>query len=339
MRTATLSLIAGILLLRLAGCGATDATHSEDPERADGTVSADTGHVDGTDHTDDVVHVTESDKGITLEHRGGRVHLEIEDKPDAAHREAIVGWTQDALRAVTAYYGHPPVADMNVFVSMRSGRGIDDGMTRVEYGRSVIRIVVGEKTDAAGFARDWVLTHEMVHTALPDLAENHHWLEEGLATYVEPIARKLAGFEDEAEVWKQLVEGLPQGQPKHNDRGLDNTPTWGRTYWGGALFCAIADVEIRRRTSNKLGLRDALASLVRDDWTLERSATIENVFAKMDKAVGVPVLSELYAQHKDAGVKVDLKDLWQRLGVIYSRGRVTFDDSAPEAALRRAITQ
>ena len=39
--------------------------------------------------------------------------------------------------------------------------------------------------------------------------------------------------------------------------GLDNTHTWGRTYWGGAMFCLLADVEIRRRTHNRRGLQDA----------------------------------------------------------------------------------
>jgi hypothetical protein len=35
---------------------------------------------------------------------------------------------------------------------------------------------------------------------------------------------------------------------------------------------------------------------------------------------------------------VDLADMWKRLGVRVEAGRVTFDDHAPLAALRRAIT-
>jgi hypothetical protein len=33
------------------------------------------------------------------------------------------------------------------------------------------------------------MTHEFVRTAFPDVADEHHWTEEGIATYVEPIAR------------------------------------------------------------------------------------------------------------------------------------------------------
>lgn len=36
------------------------------------------------------------------------------------------------------------------------------------------------------------MTHEMVHLAFPSVPDQHHWIEEGLATYVEPIARARA---------------------------------------------------------------------------------------------------------------------------------------------------
>ena len=38
-----------------------------------------------------------------------------------------------------------------------------------------------------------MLTHEMVHLAFPSVDDKHHWIEEGIATYVEPIARIQAG--------------------------------------------------------------------------------------------------------------------------------------------------
>ena len=63
--------------------------------------------------------------------------------------------------------------------------------------------------------------------------ESHHWIEEGLATYVEPIARARAGGLTPQKVWGDMVDAMPQGLPKPGDRGLDFTHTWGRTYWGG----------------------------------------------------------------------------------------------------------
>ena len=48
-----------------------------------------------------------------------------------------------------------------------------------------------------------------------------------------------------------MVEGLPKGQPKAGDKGLDNTRGWGNTYWGGCRYWFIADIEIRKRTENR----------------------------------------------------------------------------------------
>ena len=94
------------------------------------------------------------------------------------------------------------------------------------------------------------MTHEMVHLAFPSVPDEHHWIEEGIATYVEPIARAQVGDLSPEIVWRELVDGLPKGLPAPGDHGLDNTHTWGRTYWGGALFCLMADIEIHRRTNN-----------------------------------------------------------------------------------------
>jgi hypothetical protein len=97
--------------------------------------------------------------------------------------------------------------------------------------------------------------------SFPSVPHDHHWIEEGIATYVEPIARSQVGDLSPETVWRELVDGLPKGLPASGDRGLDNTHTWGRTYWGGALFCLMADVEIHRRTHNRYGLQDALRGI------------------------------------------------------------------------------
>jgi hypothetical protein len=304
-----------LVLALLAGCGATDPAPAGAP-----AVTADDGRV------------------VTLEQGGRRVLLTIDGEPAPGTRAAILTWVQDAMRAIHAFYGRLPTAELRVTITLRPGAGIDDGVTMGEYGILHIKVRVGAATDAPAFADDWVLTHEMVHTALPNLDRPQHWLEEGLATYVEPIARAHAGLESDAEVWRQLVLGLPKGEPERGDQGLDRTHTWGRTYWGGAMFCLLADLGIRERTANRVGLRDALRTLIESGWTMDRSATIEEVLARMDAAVGVPVLTELYRQHATTAVRVDLKDLWRRLGIAFDHGRITFDDAAPQAPLRRAIS-
>jgi hypothetical protein len=203
-------------------------------------------------------------------------------------------------------------------------------------GRITIR--VGSDTSPSELASDWMLTHEMVHLAFPSVDEKHHWIEEGIATYVEPIARIRVGDLTADQMWLDLVRDMPQGLPQVGDRGLDHTHTWGRTYWGGALFCLLADVEIRRQTNNAQGLEHALRGILEADGDIRREWDLEEALRVGDRAVGVSVLQPLYRRMKDKPVSVDLATLWSQLGVQSDGARVRFDDSATLAAIRRAIT-
>ena len=112
---------------------------------------------------------------------------------------------------------------------------------------------MGQLTDETDLKNDWVMTHEMVHYAFPSMPEEHHWIEEGIVTYVEPIARLEAGEIGAVKVWGDLVEGLPlRAAGSRVTRASIIPHTWGRTYWGGAMFCLLADVRIRRETQRSL---------------------------------------------------------------------------------------
>jgi hypothetical protein len=138
-------------------------------------------------------------------------------------------------------------------------------------------------------------------------------------------------------VWRWLVWGLPKGLPAGQDHGLDTADTWGRTYWGGALFCFLADVEIRRATGNRRSLGDALRAILDTCGGVSQLSTIDEVVAAGDGAVGHPVLRELYDRLGKAPGTVDLAELFRVLGVSGSSGGLRFDDGAPYAAIRRAL--
>jgi hypothetical protein len=217
------------------------------------------------------------------------------------------------------------------------GQGVRGGQTFSTHG-GFIRIAVGNETTEEDLASDWMLTHEMVHLTFPSVPDEHHWIEEGIATYVEPVARIQAGQFSVARMWFEVVRDLPKGLPQSGDKGLDHTHTWGRTYWGGALFCFLADLEIRKQTQNKMGLQDALRGILnaggdmREDWELEKA------FKAGDRAVGVDVLMKLYSQMRDNPLDVDLSALWKQLGIRQGDGAAQFDDGAPLAAIRKSIT-
>ncbi|HKO03465.1 MAG TPA: hypothetical protein VJW51_01895 [Candidatus Acidoferrales bacterium] len=253
----------------------------------------------------------------------------------------IYAWVTRAARSVAMYYAGFPVTRAEVNVRAAPGRnGVFHGFTFFpESGTLTTRISVGEHTTEEELADDWMMTHELVHMTFPAMADEHHWIEEGIATYVEPIGRAQDGQIPVVSVWQQLVDGLPKGEPEMGDGGLDHTHTWGRTYWGGALFCLMADVGIRRETQNRMGLQDALRGIAAAGGTMEHDWPIERALSTGDKATGTTVLSDLYQKMKAAPAPVDLEKVWRELGVVAGGGGVRFRDDAPGAAIRLAITE
>ena len=272
-----------------------------------------------------------------IEIGGGKIDVVFESNAPDFPRGLALEWITTAARAVTKYYGQYPVAHAVVRVRPIAGDRIGSGKTFGTPDGGVITVSVGRSTSAESFRSDWMMTHEMVHLAFPSVAENHHWIEEGLATYVEPIARAQIGNLTSTQIWSDVMRDLPQGLPKAGDGGLDFTPTWGRTYWGGALFCFLADVKIHEQTSNTKGLQDALRGILRSGGTISSDWNLERALQVGDEATGVPVLRELYAQMRSAPHPVDLDQLWHALGIEREGKTVILHDDAPLAAVRKAI--
>jgi hypothetical protein len=183
------------------------------------------------------------------------------------------------------------------------------------------------------------MVHEMVHLALPDLDDRYAWLSEGLAVYIEPIARVQAGDLSAREIWQAMMRDMPQGFPQAGDQGLDNTDIWGRKYWGGAMFCLLADIEIRKATGDKLGLQDAMRGVIAAGGNHEEDWSIERVLSTADKAVGVDVLTRLHNEMGPRPSAPDLAALWRDLGLKAQGESLAFDDAAPLAAIRKSITE
>jgi len=272
---------------------------------------------------------------IVLE--GGQIEVVVEAGDLDLSRDEVFAWVEAQSRAVGAYFGRFPVKRARVNVRPTSG-GRTGGGVMYAGSEPRVKLSVGEHCTADTLRRSWVLTHELTHLALPDQEARHEWLEEGLATYVEPWARVKQGQISSDQVWRELVEGLPNGLPREGDRGLDRTHTWGRTYWGGALFFFLADLEIRRRTGDDMGIRDALMGISAAGLNASNTGSIAAVLGAGDEAVGHPVLAEQYAAMREAPNPVDLDAIWRDLGVNYRSGSVTFDDAAPRAATRRAMS-
>jgi len=272
---------------------------------------------------------------------GSNVQVDFAAGPLDIAKVAILAHVQAAVSAVATYYGRFPVDRARVLVMPVAGRqGILQGTTwgGIRGVPGFTRIRIGEHTTQADLTEDWMMTHELVHMAFPSMPDDQHWIEEGLATYVESIARGMTGELSARQIWSDMARDMHQGEPAAGDEGLDHTHTWGRTYWGGALFCLVADIEIRRETNNRKGLQDALRAIVAHGGTIDYDWTLPQALAIGDQATGTQVLTRMYAEWKDKPVTVDLPALWKELGIQSTPQGIEFVGNAPEAKIREAIT-
>lgn len=264
----------------------------------------------------------------------GDSQLELQFAPgfDARLRAEASAWVQRSADAVVGYFGRFPVPRVELLMVPTDGAGVRGGVT---YGEPslLVRLRVGRETTKAQFQGDWIMVHEMIHLAVPRVPRSQNWLQEGLATYVESVARGRAGLVAPATVWREWAQAMPQGQPQPGDAGLDHTPTWGRTYWGGAVFCLLADVQMLTRSARRAGLQQALQGVLAAGGNYSVVWSVDRILATADAAVGQTTLTDLYRRMKDSPEPAALDALWRDLGVVGN----TLNDSAPLAAVRRAI--
>jgi hypothetical protein len=252
-------------------------------------------------------------------------------------RPVLRAWIERSARIVTGYYGAFPAPLAVIRVQGMDGAGVGGGRTTNDSGL-MIQIRVGRDATSELLAADWVLVHEMVHLALPEIGRTHNWLAEGLATYVEGVARAQFGNRDIADVWAEDRHSMPMGLPHTGEGGMDEGIGWGRTYWGGALYCLQADVAIREQTANKVGLQTALRAILKETGGYGFDSNIAEVLRIGDAATGTHAMYGLYEQIRATPQSPDLDLLFTLLGVPKDPKTEAFDDRAPLAAIRMAIT-
>jgi hypothetical protein len=279
---------------------------------------------------------TLNDAESAFELGGSRIVVEIRDSVLRGKKDMLLDWAVYSAKTVTHYYGRFPVDSLRIKVQVTGGHAVRFGQA---FGGNspFVRVVVGELFTPEDLRRDWIMVHEMVHLAMADMPVANRWWLEGLATYVESIARAQKQHLSEEFIWRNFIERMPQGLPKNGDRGLDHTPTWGRTYWGGAMFCLLADVEIRKLTDNRKSLRDALRGVLDSGYSMQTSATPMQIFEAADRAIGVEVLVPMYQRMKADPYPVDLEQLWRELGVVVENDTIVYDNEAPLKHVRKAL--
>lgn len=247
-------------------------------------------------------------------------------------------WVEISARAVRNFYGVFPVTRASVTLLPRRGRdGVLFGKVLPESAPGIV-IVLGERASERELYGDWILIHELFHLGFPSFYREGKWLDEGTATYYEPIIRVRAGLLSEHDMWRDFARDIWQGVPAFTEYGLENASDFRGVYWGGALAVFAADVEARRRGSPERGLEVGLRALHRAGGKAHEVWSLNQAISEIDRALEAPILTHIASRHARRGSPFDLAALLRDLGVIpQKRGRILLSDSAPLAPIRKAI--
>src|SRR5258708_29360753 len=131
---------------------------------------------------------TEGDMTSALLIGGSKIDVTIESGNMKLTQAELLHWVQSAAEAVATYYGRYPVPHVLIRIIPADGQGVRHGQT-FGYDGGLIKIRVGSVTPASELASDCMLTHEIADLSFPSVPQNHHWIEEGTAVYVEPRPR------------------------------------------------------------------------------------------------------------------------------------------------------
>ena len=268
---------------------------------------------------------------------GGEVVVTIEPGRLDVSTAQVLRWVEESAQAVAGYLGRFPVKQVLINISTDGEKGPHNGETHCGE-PPLIWITLGMTTTPADLRTDDVMTHEMVHLMLPNADHGQQgWAAEGLATYVEALARLGAGRLDRTGFWQLLTKALSKAGGGAAAQGLDATNAGEQRYWSGALFWMLADLEIREKTQGQKTLGDALRGIQKAGGCVSEHWPIEKTLAAADAAIGVNVLAPLRARMRASAVGADVPQLLARLGVQREGSNLAFDDAAPRAGLRRSL--
>jgi hypothetical protein len=247
-------------------------------------------------------------------------------------------WIARAATAVSAFYGAFPAEQVRLVVEPVADRDrVVFGKTRSDDHGSTIVLFVGTRLPRTALDSDWVLVHELFHLGFPSLRGEGTWLEEGLATYAEPLIRARAGMLTEEQGWAEVIRDMPLGVELCETLGLEHYRNIRAVYWGGAVVALLADVAARRRAPRAPGLEQALRTMVADGWDSRRFVPPSEAIAAVDAKLGAPILASLAATYTDHGSPVPLDAVLSDLGIERRGSGVVLHDDAKLAAARRAI--
>lgn len=250
--------------------------------------------------------------------------------------EQIAAWVSAVAEGNRRFWARSPAKGGLVVLIPTQRGGVPFGRV-LSLGGAVVTVLVGETATNKELYDDWVLVHEFIHLGSPLMRDTGAWLNEGFATFYEPVLRTRAGWKSEDDVWREWISSMPRGMPAMTDIGLENAGRGG-IYWGGALFVLMAEIESLKASGGKIGFSDCLRTILAEGGDVTTKWPTMRFLDRCDALLGKTVIAPLAKQHIAKGSTMDLDRLWKRLGVSMAEGgAIRYDDKAELAWLRPLI--
>ncbi|HEV8392263.1 MAG TPA: hypothetical protein VGQ35_20580 [Dongiaceae bacterium] len=248
----------------------------------------------------------------------------------------LAAWVSAVAESNRRFWARPPAKGGLILLIPSPRGGVPFGRV-LSLGGAVVTVLVGQQATTQDLYDDWVLVHEFIHLGSPLMRDTGAWLNEGIATFYEPVLRARAGWKSEDDVWREWISSMTRGIPAMTDIGLENAGRGG-IYWGGALFVLMAEIESLTASDGKIGFSDCLRTVLAEGGDVTVKWPTMKLLDRCDALLGKNVIATLASQHIEKGSAMDLDQLWHRLGVsMVEGGTIHYDDKAELAWLRPLI--
>lgn len=248
----------------------------------------------------------------------------------------LSAWVSAVAEGNRRFWARSPAQGGLVLLIPSEKGGVPFGRV-MSLGDSVVTVLVGKEATSNELYNDWVLVHEFLHLGSPLMRDTGPWLNEGIATFYEPVLRARAGWKSEDEIWREWISQMPRGVNAMTESGLENAGRGG-IYWGGAIFVLMAEIHALQTSGGKIGFSDCLRDVLADGADATVKWQTRKLLGRCDAMLGTPTLVPLADRFVAQGSAMTLSQIWDLLGVALTEdGQIRYDDKAELAWLRPLI--
>jgi predicted metalloprotease with PDZ domain len=283
-----------------------------------------------------------------IEVPGAMLRVSLVSGVDEMDNASIVQWINATATDVSLAYGRFPNPSPQVVV-IPVGNARSNGWSAVPFGRVIrdggetIELQVDQTQSLESLLADWTATHEFSHLMLPYIERKHRWISEGFAQYYQNVLLTRSGAYQDLYAWQKIYDGFERGRQSRpelspNEASADGVRTaLMKIYWSGAAIALMADVQLRERSAGKESLDAILGKFQVCCLPSERAWSGPELFAQFDEFASSPVFMPLYRRFADTAGFPDMREVFARLGLVVTDGKVRVRHLAELRAIRKAI--